>query len=69
MNTNNSLTIELKKSVVTFQVPLVQEMDENVVVKSMNVDILFHLRYKHPVIDGAGYLQESNSETITLLMI
>ena len=44
-------------------------MDENVIVKSMNVGTLFHLRYKQPVIDGVGYLQENNDKIVSLVMI
>ena len=51
MKTSNSLTVKLRKSVATFHVPLVEEMDESVIVKSMNVGI------EHPVIDEVGYLQ------------
>ena len=69
VKTSNSLTVKLRESVVTFCVPLVEEMDENCIVKCITVGILFHLRYKHPVIDGVGYLQENSGKIVSLVMI
>ena len=57
LDSTKVLHIETMTSFYTFNVAFMQHLHEGEILKDLTAGVLYHLRYKHPVVDGVGVLE------------
>ena len=67
MKTLHVITKEMP--IITLHFAVVETLQTGEVLKNMTSGVLYHLRYKHPVIDGVGIMERGKTKKKWLVMI